>query len=163
VATSDVHVHAHRADLAPETGNRADSGRKSARTPATQARVIPLRTDLRQEDPEKKSERAGRGSRSPLEAELAAGWAVVAETAQASEYARAPMTPVEAAKQVAPARGEAGNWMLWSAMTAAGVARLVLVSVGHLIAHGGETRLRAAVVTMIFLLALAGGYLAGLA
>jgi hypothetical protein len=96
-----------------------------------------------------------------LTEEVRAAQEALTEAANASDWATEAMTPVAAWSQVAPRKGEAGNWIIWTAMTAAGIARGVLVSVGYLISRGGETRTRAAVATGAFLLALTIAFLAG--
>jgi hypothetical protein len=153
----DVHVHAHRADLAGNPGSRADSASKSARAPGdAPARAVPHLHLVEQEDPaEKISARRGGG-------ETEAALAALAQAADASDWAREPMTPVAAAQQIAPAKGEAGkNWIVWTAMTLAGLARFILVSLGYLVARGGETRIRAGVVTGVLVAAIVIGSLAG--
>lgn len=88
--------------------------------------------------------------------------AAMTQAAEASDWAREPMTPVTAFKQIAPAKGEAGkNWIVWTAMTFAGLARFILVSAGYLVARGGETRIRAGVVTGVLVAAIVIGSLAG--
>ena len=161
--TSDVHVHAHRADLAPETGNRPLSEPKSAR-PGARARAVahlhlvdqgPARDSGPAPDEALDAERPGLGS--ALLDEMTA----MSQAAEASHWARELMTPVAAAKQVAPAKGEAGNWIIWTAMTVAGLARLILVSLGYLVARGGETRIRAGVVTGVLVAAYVISVLVG--
>jgi len=162
--TSDVHAHAQRADLAPETGERPFSEPKSAR-PWARARAVahlhlvdqgPARDSEPEPDEVLDAERSGLGS--ALLDEMTA----MSEAAEASDWAREPMTPVVAAKQIAPAKGEAGkNWIVWTAMTFAGLARFILVSLGYLVARGGETRIRAGVVTGVLVAAIVIGSLAG--
>jgi hypothetical protein len=93
--------------------------------------------------------------------EISAATAALGETLEASDWNDQPMTPVDAIKQIAPAKGEAGNWIIWTGMTLAGLARAFLVGTGHLIARGAETRIRAAVVMVIFAAALILSFLAG--
>lgn len=161
-ARTDAHARAHRADLGPETGNRPDFEPKTAGTPVTRdARVIQMRPKTRQGDqPEEiKPYEPPPGARPGGEFEAAR--ALVSEAAEASDWSREPMTPVDAAKQITPAKGEAGNWIVWSGMTIAGLARLVLVTAGWSIARGGETRIRAGVALTVFLIALGLAYVAG--
>lgn len=88
--------------------------------------------------------------------------AAMAQAAEASDWAREPMTPVVAAQQIAPAKGEAGrNWIVWTAMTFAGLARFVLVSLGYLVVRGGETRIRAGVATGVLVAAIVISALVG--
>lgn len=89
--------------------------------------------------------------------------ATAARAAQASDWAQELMSPVDAVKQIAPGKGDAGNWIVWTAMTAAGLARALFVSVGYLIARGGETRIRAGVAGTVLLAALLIAALAGAA
>lgn len=155
---SDVHVHAHPADLAGKSGYRGGSDPKSARTGATRDARVPHLHLVQQEDrPEKISaRRAGQGG------EIDAALAALSQAADASDWARELMTPVSAARQVAPAKGEAGgNWIVWTAMTVAGLARLIIVSLGYLVARGGETRIRAGVVAGVLVAAIVVGALAG--
>ncbi len=57
-----------------------------------------------------------------------------------------------AAVRVAPAKGEAGNWLVWTAMTAAGLLRLAALAVVYLAAFCVDGRIRATV-TAIFVAA----------
>lgn len=160
-AASDVHVHAHAPDLAGKPGDRADSRLKSARADATHARAVPHLHLVDQgfvpDDP-RPADREPTGART---GELEAALEATARAAEASDWARELMTPVAAAKQVAPAKGEAGNWIIWTAMTVAGLARLILVSLGYLVARGGETRIRAGVVTGVLVAAIVISVLVG--
>lgn len=150
-----VHAHAHPADLAGKPGFRGGSDPKSARTGATRDTRVPHLHLVEQEDrPEKISARRAGESEAAL--------AALTQAADASDWARDVMTPVAAAKQVAPAKGEAGgNWIVWTAMTVAGLARLIIVSLGYLVARGGETRIRAGVVMGVLVAAIVIGALAG--
>lgn len=145
---ADVHAHTHPAGFAEKADFTPDSGSKSARADATPARVIPLRKDLRQGD--RQTDRpAGREARpaGPGQ-ELGAGLKAARDGAAGSELARSPVTVLDALEQIAPSKGEAGNWIAWTAMVLAGLLRLGWLSLGHLIAFGGgQTRIRAAVAT----------------
>jgi hypothetical protein len=92
-----------------------------------------------------------------LAAEAEAAVTALAEAADASDWAAAAMTPVAAWRQVLPAKGEAGNWIIWSCLTLGGL----WVSLGNLIVHGTDTRTKAGVATGALLIALAISYLAG--
>jgi hypothetical protein len=135
---SDVRAHMHLADLAENPDLHPDSGVNPARG-AARARVIPLRPEHRQ-DPAPENDRG-------LDGGLAAGLQAVREAAEDSDLARAPMTVWTAFEQLAPAKGEASGKLVWTAMTFAGLLRLIYLAVGHLVAKGGETRIRAAVAT----------------
>ncbi len=148
---ADVHVHTHQGDMRPETENRPGTEAKSARRPA-RARVIPLRPEQGQEDTAKKIEDPKPGLGATLLAEMKAE---AAEAAEESEWAREPMSVVDAAKQIVPAKGEASGKVAWAGMTVAGVLRLLLVSLGHLIAYAGATRTRAAITTLVVAIAIA--------
>jgi hypothetical protein len=105
----------------------------------------------------------GFGLGSMLLDELEAGRKATVDAAEASDWASELMSPVDAIKQIAPRKGEAGNWIIWSAMTIAGLARVLLVSLGYLVARGGETRIRAGAVTGLLVAAIVIGWLAGAA
>jgi hypothetical protein len=96
-----------------------------------------------------------------LAAEAEAAVTALAEAADASDWAAAAMTPVAAWRQVLPAKGEAGNWIIWSCLTLGGLSRALWVSLGNLIVHGTDTRTKAGVATGALLIALAISYLAG--
>lgn len=156
--TADVHAHAHRADLAPETGNRALSEPKSAR-PGARARAV---AHLHLVD-QGSARDSGPGVESPgLGSALLDELEAMRLSAEASGWAREPMTPVAAVQQIVPAKGEAGrNWIVWTAMTFAGLARFVLVSLGYLVVRGGETRIRAGVATGVLVAAIVISALVG--
>jgi hypothetical protein len=155
-----VHAHTHPADLASETGKQPVSERKSA-GPWARARAVPhlhLVDQSPAPDPVPDDAVPETGLGSALLDEMEA----VRLAAEASDWAREPMTPVTAAKQIAPAKGEAGrNWIVWTAMTVAGLARFILVSLGYLVARGGETRIRAGVVTGVLVAAIVISALVG--
>lgn len=153
-ARTDVHAHVQDADLAPEAPNQADFDPGSVRAGATRARAI---SHLRLV-----GQGSGRSSeKSARQDELSAALAATGHAAQASDWAGELMSPVEAIKQIAPAKGEASNWIIWLAMSLAGLSRAGFVSVGYLIARGGETRIRAGVAGGLLLLAVALSWLAG--
>lgn len=154
---SDVHAHMHIADLAGKPENPWGFERKSARAGAPRdARVIPLHPDQEQEEPPRKIRR----DRTGLGGELQAGIAAANAAADSSDWARPAMTPVLACKQVAPRKGEAGNWITWSAMTVAGLLRAAWVSIGYLIVLGTDSRTKAAVTTSMLVAAVALSMLA---
>jgi hypothetical protein len=164
--TEDVRVHMHRADLAPETGNRAVSGPESARPPAraravSHLRVVDQGSAPVPDDDVLAAEEKGFGVGSMLLDELEAGRRATATAAEASDWASELMSPVEAAKQIAPRKGEASNWIIWSAMTFAGLARVLLVSLGYLVARGAETRIRAGAITGLLVTVIVISWLAG--
>jgi hypothetical protein len=163
-AASDVHVHAHPADLAPRSGKQGIFGRKSARADATPAGVIShLRLVDQESDGKRQTEAAEPGSifGSALLDELEAGRKAAVTAAEKSDWNDELMSPVDAIRQIAPAKGEASNWIVWSAMTLAGLARALLVSLGYLIARGGETRTRAGVVAGLLTTVIVLSWLAG--
>lgn len=165
-----VHARAMRADLAQEGGFQPQNGTGSACPGAPAgARVSHLRLvdqeaagNLVLDDPPPPGKRRpGAGLAAALTEEARAAQAALADAAGDSDWAAEAMTPVAAWSQVAPRKGEADNWIIWTAMTVAGVCRGVLVSLGYLIARGGETRIRATVAAGAFLLALTIAFLAG--
>jgi hypothetical protein len=157
---TDVRAHTHSADHPQGRGNPWHSGPESASARVTRdARVIPIRREVRQEPPQ--DQPAPRKATGGLSAEMQAATAAVKNAAENSDWAAEAMTPVAAWMQVAPRRGEADNWIIWAGMTAAGIARGVLVSLGYLVVRGGETRLRAGVAAGILILAMAAAFLAG--
>jgi hypothetical protein len=148
---ADVHAHMHREDLAHEAPNQGDFGPGSASARATRdARVIREDQQTGQERPER---RRGR--------ETDAAVTALAASASDSGWARPAMTPIEALYAIAPATGEASNWIIWLVMTAGGLARAFGVGLGYLITAGFETRIRAGVATTLFLAAVLFGCLAG--
>lgn len=161
----DVRAHVHRADLAPEAGNQPGFGPKSARPGARAGARVPHLHLVDQEpapdsvpdDPIPGSNRPGAG----LAEELRAAVSALDEAAGDSDWATPPMNPVEAWKQLAPSKGEAGNWIIWTAMAAAGLARGIWVSLGYLVLRGTETRIRASVATAALLVALVLAFLTG--
>lgn len=154
---ADVHEHMRTANLAPEGGENAENGRRSARRPA-RARVIPhLRVVDQEETPEESSPTLG----AQLLAEIAAESAAAAAE---SDFARQHLTPADAFYEMLPESGAARrNPIVWTAMALAGVARFVIVSLGHTIALAGETRIRAGVLSLLLLVALALSWAAGAA
>jgi hypothetical protein len=158
---SDVRAHVHPADSARNPGNPGGSGPESASARASpDARVIPINRQARQEQPQNPPPAPPRAP-GGLTAEARAAQGALRAAAENSDWAAMPMTPVAAWSQVAPSKGEAANWIIWVGMTGAGIARAVLVSLGHLIAHGGQTRLRAGVAAGVLVLALSISFLAG--
>lgn len=160
--TDDVRVHVHPADQAATEPKRRFFGRKSAPAGATPAGVIPqLRLVDQESGPNRQTNDSEPGSifGSALLDELEAGQKVAAEAAEDSEWSGELMSPFEALKQTAPAKGEAANWIIWSAMTLAGMARVLLVTLGYLIARGGQTRIRAGVVAGLLVTVLALSFL----
>lgn len=161
----DVHAHAQDADLAGKRpwGRRKD--RKSAPAPATQARVIQFQPRQSQEaTPEETSDDSGRSrkrSKTSQSSELAAGLNLLTETARESDLAEQPMTVIESWEQIFPERGEAPGKLAWIAMSIAGFARAVIVTFGHLIVRGADTRIKAGIQALILLIALALAYAAG--
>lgn len=153
-AAADVRAHTHPADLAPETGNRAFWRRKSARADATPAHAVPHLKVVDQEI-------RGSSKKSSSDGELAAGLAAMTRAAEESDWNEELMSPVEAIKQIAPAKGEASNWIIWSAMTVAGLARAVLVSLGYLVARGADTRIKAGAITGLLMAVILISWLAG--
>lgn len=162
-ATNDVHVHAHPADLGPKTEKRGIFRRKTARTDATRAGVIPQLRLVDQASEQKRQTKAAKPSSGGLAEELRAGQKVALAAAEDSPWSGQLMSPIEAIKQVAPSKGEAANWIIWTAMTLAGLARVLLVSTGYLIARGGDTRIKAGVVAAVIVLALSLAALLGAA
>lgn len=161
-AAADVHVRVHPADQGPETGNRADFEPKSTRTPASRdARVIPINRGHRQDAPPEEIKAYEPPPAKRPESEFEAAAKLIAEQAAASDFNRQPITPVEAWKTVAPAKGEADNWIIWLGMTLAGLARALIVTTGHVIVRGGDTRIKASVVSSVLVMALVVAYLAG--
>lgn len=153
-AAAHVHVHTHPADSAQNPGNRAHSGPKSAPAGATRARVIPLRPDLRQEDPQTQFPQGRTARREGPAEEFRAGIEAAAEAVRESDWAREPMSVLDAARKIVPASGEASGKIAWVGMSVAGLLRLLLVGLGHLIAYAGETRIRAAVTGLVIVLSL---------
>lgn len=166
-AASDVHAHAHRADQAPETAKRRLFGRKTARADATPAGVIPQLRLVDQESTAKSQTESPKAPSRPFGAglsdELKAGQKVALDAAEDSPWDGQLMSPIDAIKQVAPSKGEASNWIIWTAMTIAGLARVLLVGTGYLIARGGDTRIKAGVVAAVIVLALSLAALLGAA
>jgi hypothetical protein len=151
----------HPADYTRRTGNPWRFEPESASARATRdARVIHMPRRAGQERPPE-SPPAPRKAPGGLAAEAQAAGAVLKAAAEGSDWAAEAMTPVAAWSQTFPHKGEAGNWIIWSGMTFAGVSRGLLVSLGYLIARGGETRIRAGVATGVLFLALTISYLAG--
>jgi len=155
VPEPDVQAHVHTGDhpLHPLGGGASEA--KSARAMRdARARAIPHLHVVDQD------ERAG----STENGRPSLGGGILDDLVAASadsDWSTEAMTPVAAIKAVAPRKGEAGNWIIWTAMTLGGLARLILVSLGYLIAKGGETRIRAGVAAAVFLLAVAFGAAAG--
>lgn len=162
---ADVHAHVHPADLPAQGPWGPEKGPESTSTGATRARVIQLHPGQGQEDrPQKKSEDSS-GSRRRRKArkagDLAAAADLVREAAADSDLAEQPMTAVEAWEQIAPGKGEAGGKIKWLCMTAAGLTRALFVTLGHLIIRGSDTRIKAGVLALMILLAVAFSALAG--
>ncbi len=66
-----------------------------------------------------------------------------------------PLTPLHAAaRTVAPAKGEAPNWVAWVGMTVAGLFRLAVTALGTLVVHAVATRIRAGVALALFVVAV---------
>ena len=103
----------------------------------------------------------GSSKKSTSSGELAAAAAAMVSAAEDSDWNEELMSPVEAIKQIAPAKGEASNWIIWSAMTIAGIARAVLVGLGYLVARGAETRIRAGAITGLLMAVILISWLAG--
>lgn len=156
-AARDVHVHTHPAGRADKPEKRAPEAPKTARAGATQARVIPLRPDLRQEPQAPEVRRAAGGV---LDKEIQGALNAVRDAAQDSDWARGPITVVDAARKVFPAKGEAPGKIAWVAMSVSGAFGLLLVALGHLIAYAGQGRIRPAVVAAVAILASTLSYLA---
>jgi hypothetical protein len=152
----DVRMHVQSRDHAPEGPWSTPPGGEIRGPAGPRVRDTRLRVVDQDEraDPAEK-DRPGLGL-AVLDDLLASA----AEAAAESDWSAEAMTPVAAIKTVAPRRGEAGNWIIWTAMTLGGLARLILVSLGYLIAKGGETRIRAGVAATVFLLAMALGAVA---
>jgi hypothetical protein len=162
MAEPDVHAHAHAEDLAPKPAKRRGFHWKSARAQGDAcARVIPDDVDLRQEDLEKTAKPASRVLAESLLQEAVEAMELTRETAENSDFNREPMTAVAAWKQVAPGKGEAGNWVAWTALTAAGLARALIISLAYGVALCAETRVGASVIALIFITAVAIATLAG--
>ncbi len=100
-------------------------------------------------------------SRNPLAGEVAAARAAVQEAAEKSEYAKPLTTPVEIAKKIVPGKGESANAITWTAKTVAGTLQFLITGAAWLLAQAGQTRLRATVLTLVLLLAMTAGWLAG--
>jgi hypothetical protein len=150
-----VHVHSDGPNLAPGAAQKGKNGQDPARRPA-RARVI---SHLHLVDQGYGQEDAAPHLGASLLAEMAEQTA--AATAD-SDLARQHMTPAEAFELILPERGESRrNPIVWTAMTYAGLARFVIVSLGHLVAVGGQTRIRAGILATVVLLALAGSWIAG--
>lgn len=161
-AQTDVHAHAHATDLGQKPQNPWDFPPKTAGTGVSRdARVIPIRRDRRQGDQPEEIQTSPKAPSKPRGGEFEAAAKLLGEQAVDGGWDREPMTPVEAFKTVAPAKGEASNWIIWAGMTAAGVARLLIVTAGTVIVRGGDTRIKAAAVSSVLLMALAIAYLAG--
>ncbi len=65
-----------------------------------------------------------------------------------------PASLYDTAGDVFPAKGEAGNWAVWTAMSFAGVLRLTALSLCYLAAFCFDTRIRATVSTLLIAVAL---------
>lgn len=159
---ADVHVHAQCTDQGPKTGNPWDFEPKTARTPVSRdARVIPIRPDHRQGDQPDEIQASEPAPSKPRGGEFEAAAKLLTEQAVDGGWDREPMTPLEAFKTITPAKGEASNWIIWSGMTLAGLARVLIVTAGTVIVRGGDTRIKAGAVSGVLLIALTIAYLAG--
>jgi len=162
----DVRAHVHRPDLAREHGFEARKGAESACPGAPAgARVPHLRLVDQGTAPNPEPyappppPRGGLGA--ALAEELRAAQAQAAASAAGSDWAVEAMTPVLAWTRLAPAKGEAANWIIWTVMTAAGLCRALWNSAGYLVVKGTDTRIKAGVATGVLLIALGMAYLAG--
>ena len=175
---SDVHAHAHGSDLAEEPAKGTDFEAESAGRPA-RARVIPAFWRGRQGSDRKKIDVAPEAPSEQNQAPEESSWDIgsvhadeleaAAKAAEKSAMATVPMTPVRAAKQIFPGKGEAGSkgqagrFVVWSAMTAAGLIRALMVTVGWTISSAFETRIRAGVAGSLLTLIVLVAWLAQLA
>lgn len=126
------------------------------------ARVIPQLRLVDQDFEPETSEDSEEGSEPSLGASLLAEMHDSSRRAlDESDLAEQHLTPAEAFDLIPPAKGEAGNPVIWTAMILAGLARFVIVSLGHVIALGGATRTRAGLLTLVILLALSASWAAG--
>lgn len=153
----DPQAHMHPGNLASEGAEKPGNGRNSARRPA-RARAVPHLHLVDQDQAAETTEKPRR----PLGAELLDEMATeTAALAAESDFAEQHLTPVDAFGQILPERGEAGrNPIVWTAMSLAGLARFLIVSLGHTICLAGNTRIKAGVMTTVILLAIAASWLA---
>jgi hypothetical protein len=158
---TDMHAHVHPADLRQNPGNQDDFGAESASAPASRdARVIQINRAARQE-PQQPPAAAAQAPRGALATETQAALAALAEAADGSPWASPAMTPVAAWQQALPAKGQAANWIIWTALSLGGLFRALWVSLGNLAVHGTDTRTKASMATGALLIAMTLSYLAG--
>lgn len=155
-----AHAHVQPENLASWGAQRPETGPDSARRPA-RARVIPHLKVVDQEFEQEQAEKARAALGAELLAEMAAE---TARMAADSDFAEQHMTPADAFSEIFPEKGEARrNPLVWTAMSLAGFARFLIVSLGHMIALSGATRIRAGVITTVLVLALVASWVATIA
>ncbi len=139
----DARVCVRASENPAQTPDPADQAGGSAFTPV-HTRAIPHDTDIR---PPKRLAKIGDFASTHVgdaKAAVAASW-----------FGRdRPAALYDAAGRVAPGKGEAGNWLAWTGMTAAGLLRLLGLSLCYLVAFCFDGRIRATVTTALIACAM---------
>ncbi len=136
----DVRMRVRADENAPDSGSGPDPAPDSAFTPV-HTRAIPQETDTDQ----------GSKVRDFVSLHKGAARAAVASSWFGRER---PSSLYDAAGDVFPTRGEAGNWATWIALSLSGVLRLTGLAVCYLTAFCFTTRIRATASTLLIAVAL---------